>query len=92
MLMKEICVAVYEVHYPHQDVTVPHMPAEYWQDFEFCVTMMDISSACLPYCPIPTRRHLRHLHNCQWLYFEDEIEYWMGPSDQIGYWMGPSPR
>ena len=84
MLMKEFCVEVYEVQYPHQDVTLPHMPAEYWQDFEFSVSMME------PYCLIPT--HLRRVHNCQWLYVEDEIEYWMGPSDQIGYWMGPFPR
>ena len=72
MLSKNFCFLAYRANLKDQDEVVKFIPAEFWNDFRFCMKMMTESPMCLRYTPLPNKNILRRLFNCEWLIFEDE--------------------
>ena len=72
MLSKDFCFLAYRANLRDQDEVVKFIPAEFWNDFSYCVKMITESPMCLRYTPLPTRNILRRHFHCEWLIFEDE--------------------
>ena len=73
MLTKKFCFLAYRANLRDQDQVVKYIPAEYWDDLRFANEMMKESPMCLRHTPIRIRNTLRHIHQCEWLLFEDEL-------------------